>query len=381
MDQKQYVLIFSTAYLPYIGGAELAIKEITDRIHDLRFILITARMRRDLPPRERMGNVDVYRVGVGVPFIDKILSPILGARRVFMVTRRMRVCLFWSSMVSYTTITPAFLKMFGLYRNTPFLLTLQEGDSEKHIQGGWFGLIAYWWRASLRYANHVQVISTYLEKLAGNFGYNGSVSVVPNGVDTQKFKVQSSKFKDKKNQNTILTVSRLVEKNGIDTLIRAFAEVYKKFPDAKLHIVGDGELRTDLEALARRAGVERAVTFFGSVPNENLPQYLTAADVFVRPSRSEGLGTAFLEAMACGVPIIGTPVGGIVDFLKDGETGLFCHAGDPHDLAEKIIMLLDDVKLCAKLQNNGRRLVEERYTWDGIALQMKTIFDNLCISS
>ena len=378
MDEKQTVIIFSTAYLPFIGGAELAIKEITDRISDFNFVLVTSRMRGNLSLRERMGNVEVRRVGVGIPFLDKILSPLLAAWHVYTIAKRHQVCLFWSVMVSYTTITPVILKMFGFYKDIPFLVTLQEGDSEEHLFHGRFGFIAYWWRASLRYASHVQVISTYLEKLTQQFGYRGTVSVVPNGVDTQKFKVQSSKFKGGETRTTILTVSRLVEKNAVDILIKAFAEVYKKFPQAKLHIVGEGLLRPELETLTRAWGVVDAVTFFGNVENEKVPELLMAADVFSRPSRSEGLGTAFLEAMAAGLPIIAAPVGGITDFLKDGETGLVCKVDDPHDLALQIEKLFTDEELYKKLQGNGRRLVEEKYDWNFVAMQMKTIFHNLC---
>ena len=80
--------------------------------------------------------------------------------------------------------------------------------------------------------------------------------------------------------------------------------------------------------------------------------------------------------MAAGVPIIGTPVGGIPDFLKDGETGLFCRVGDPEDIAEKIKMILSDESLKSRLTLNGRKLVEEKYTWDKIAEQMKEVYAN-----
>lgn len=375
MEQKQCILIFSTAYLPLLGGAELAIKDITDRIHDSTFILVTARLRRDLPQREHVGNVEVFRVGIGVPLVDKLLSPFLASLRVHHIARRQHIKLFWSVMVSYTTITPVLLKMFGLYKNTPLLLTLQEGDSEKHIFEGRFGLIAYCWRRAFRYASHVQVISAYLEKLARNFGYAGLVSIVPNGVDIKKFPISPSK-----KEKIIITVSRLVEKNGVDTLIRAFAEVHEKFPEAKLHIVGDGMLRSELETLAGARGLGNAVTFFGSVPFEEIPLHLGRASIFVRPSHSEGLGTAFLEAMAVGLPVVGTSIGGIVDFLKDGETGLFCKVDNPKDLTEKITMLLENTALYDTLQKNGRQLVVEKYSWDDIAERMSAIFKNLCAS-
>lgn len=382
MDQKQYVLIFSTAYLPYIGGAELAIKEITDRLHDLHFILITARMRRDLPHRERMGNVDVCRVGVGIPFFDKIFSPILAACLVFTITRRVRVRLFWSVMVSYTTITPALLKRFGFYRNVPFLLTLQEGDSEKHIFEGWLGLIAYWWRASFRYANHVQVISTYLEKLARDFGYKGALTVVPNGVDTNVFYPRDV-VKDK---NLIVTTSRLVRKNAIDSLILAMDLVWKKVPEARLEIIGDGVDRGILEVMARSEENTNGyvtgshIIFHGEQPLKKVPIYLAAARVFVRPSRSEGLGTAFLEAMAMGVPIVATRVGGIPDFLESGKTGLFAEVDFADDVAKQIIRVLTDDALYNRLSWNGREFVKEKYSWDAIVKRMIIIFKNLCAS-
>jgi len=100
----------------------------------------------------------------------------------------------------------------------------------------------------------------------------------------------------------------------------------------------------------------------------------------VRPSRSEGLGVSFLEAMAAGLPIIGTPVGGIPDFLKDGETGLFTKVDDPEDLAKKIELLFSDEALRQKLVRNGRKLVEEKYQWSKIARDMGKIFKELCAS-
>ncbi|TSC79429.1 MAG: hypothetical protein G01um101429_416 [Parcubacteria group bacterium Gr01-1014_29] len=387
MDEKKSVLIFSTAYLPFLGGAELAIKEITDRLHDLHFILITARMRCSLLPKEHMGNIEVYRVGIGVPIFDKILSPFLAAWYVFKITRHSPVCLFWSVMVSYTTITPVLLKMFGLYKNMPLLLTLQEGDSKAHITRARLGLVGFWWRFALQQADHVQVISAYLEKLAREFGYAGIVSVVPNGADIHKFTPSFDRVPRRMTGQisddatpVIITVSRLVEKNGVDVLIKAFAEVCKKFPDVALHIVGDGKLRGELEALVNMLGIGNKTVFLGEVPHEKISACQSDAYMFVRPSRSEGLGTAFLEAMADGLPVIGTPVGGIVDFLKDGETGLFCKVDDPKSLAEKILLLLQDKELHKRLQDNGRRLVGEKYDWDGITLQMKTIFQSLCAS-
>ncbi|TSC72807.1 MAG: hypothetical protein G01um101470_267 [Parcubacteria group bacterium Gr01-1014_70] len=378
MNGKQTVIIFSTAYMPFIGGAELAVKDITDRVEGLNFILLTARMRRDLPRQERIGSVEVYRVGLGTVFLDKLLSPFLASIRVRRLARQHSICLFWSVMASYTSITPALLHMFGLYRNIPLLVTLQEGDSEAHIARARLGLVGLGWQFLLRHAAHVQVISTYLAGLARTYGYTGDITIVPNGVDISRFQISDFRFQRK--EKIIITVSRLVKKNGVDMLIQAFAEVYKRYPEAKLYIVGDGELRSDLEGLSRRLGIALAVTFFGSVPHERVPEYQKNADIFVRASRSEGLGTSFLEAMAMGIPVIGTRVGGIPDFLLHEKTGLFAHVDDSVDLSRQILRLFEDRVLYDTLSRNGRTLVENAYSWDSIAKRMETIFRNICVS-
>jgi len=202
----------------------------------------------------------------------------------------------------------------------------------------------------LKKTDYVTAISSFLLEQVRKLGYKGRAEVVPNGVDVERFMNKDLRFK---NGRRIITVSRLAYKNGVDILEKAFEIVKKKFPDAELRIISDAR-------------------------HEDIPKYLWEADVFVRPSRSEGLGTAFLEAMAAGLPIIGTNVGGIPDFLKDGETGLFAKVDDSKDLAEKIELLFSDEALRQKLIKNGRRLIEEKYQWSRVALKMKNIFMELC---
>ncbi|MDP3784682.1 MAG: glycosyltransferase family 4 protein, partial [bacterium] len=198
-------------------------------------------------------------------------------------------------------------------------------------------------------ADYVTAISFFLSQKVKEAGYRGRVQIVPNGVDIEKFRNRDSGLK---NGRVIISASRRVYKNGLDILEKAFEIVKKKFPDAELRIISD-------------------------VKYEDIPKYLWEANIFVRPSRSEGLGTAFLEAMAAGLPIIGTPVGGIPDFLKDKETGLFTKVDDPEDLAEKIELLFSDDALRQKLIRHGRKLIEEKYQWSKIARDMEKIFSSL----
>ncbi len=100
---------------------------------------------------------------------------------------------------------------------------------------------------------------------------------------------------------------------------------------------------------------------------------LWGSDVFCRPSLSEGLGNAFLEAMAAGLPVVATRVGGIPDFLTDGETGLFVQTGNPQDVAAKIQTILTDEKLTKRLVVRAMTRVKEHYSWERVAAQMREV--------
>jgi glycosyltransferase involved in cell wall biosynthesis len=120
------------------------------------------------------------------------------------------------------------------------------------------------------------------------------------------------------------------------------------------------------------------VIFAGHVSHDELPAYLKISDIFVRPSLIEGLGNSFLEAMAAGVPIIGTRVGGIPDFLTEGETGLFCEVQDPRSVAHAAKRYIDGPALMRRVIANASKLVAENYDWRMIATDMKTkVFEPL----
>jgi len=103
---------------------------------------------------------------------------------------------------------------------------------------------------------------------------------------------------------------------------------------------------------------------------------MQVADIFIRPSRSEGQGISFLEAMACKIPVIATPVGGIVDFLKDGETGYFCQPENPESIAETVKRVISDPNK-NQIIENAYEMVKEKYDWDLIARQVAEIFNEI----
>jgi glycosyltransferase involved in cell wall biosynthesis len=158
-------------------------------------------------------------------------------------------------------------------------------------------------------------------------------------------------------------------------------EVLRAQPSAALLLVGDGEDRARLERQAAQLGIASRVRFAGAVPPEEIGPWLRASELFVRPSLSEGLGSAFLEAMACGLPVIGTRVGGIPDFLEEGRTGLFCDPQQPSTIATAILRLLEDRPLAETIGRAGRELVRTRYRWERVAEEVAALYDRLLIGN
>ncbi len=369
MSKPDPIVIFSTAYFPLVGGAEVAMKEITDRLPQEEFHLITAQIRPGLPACERIGNVLVHRLGIG-HHIDKYLLAVLAPWRAWWIQRHVERPVIWSLMASYNGFAALFYAW--MRPKTRFLLTLQEGDPLEYIDQrvGWFrGLF----RKIFQRADAVQAISHFLAKWAVRMGARVAPQVIPNGVDIERFNQpfsEEDRLALRKSLGytptdvVLTTTSRLTLKNGIDDVIRALPSLPER---VKFLIVGEGADEDKLKALVIEKGVGERVQFLGKRDHAELPGLLRASDLFIRASLSEGLGISFLEAMAVGLPTIGTPVGGIPDFLVDGETGVFCQPHDPASVAQTVRRLLDDAALREKLTHAGPRLIREGYAWQGIA--------------
>lgn len=223
-------------------------------------------------------------------------------------------------------------------------------------------------------ADHLFPVSRYTAGLLGELGApEDRMSVVGNGTDPDRFMpmdVSAARASLGLDQaRVILTVGRLTPRKGIDTVIRALPKVIHQVPNAVYMVVGEGEDRSRLEALAREMGVSDHVLFEGAVPFSQLPTTYNLCDVFVTPSRSappsvEGFGIVFLEANACGKPVIGARSGGIPDAIVDGETGLLVEPDDEEGLTEALVSLLSDPARCQALGQAGRTRVEQAYTWD-----------------
>ncbi len=377
------ILILATSYLPLIGGAELAIKYLTDHLPEFSFDLITARNTPDLARMEKIGNVSVFRTGDTLSVFNFILPKNFLPLAIFFKAKK----LLRQNNYDFVYVLQAsqaggagwLLKKLG-YLKQPLVISFQEGKdlSRQPV------LTRYFQKLIIGSADYLTVLSTYLKEFIISQGISENrIFILPNGVNIPPAGPVNQALKNSfglGDEKVIITVSRLVEKNGLADLIKAMVFLKNNCSQPfKLLIVGDAEphitLESGLKRLTQELGLSSDVIFTGAVKNEDVSHYLSLANVFVRPSLSEGLGISFLEAMSVGLPVIATPVGGIPDFLEDGKTGLFCKVGDPEDIARKILLIFNDNSLRQSIVVNAKRLIKERYTWEIVAQKFITTYD------
>ncbi|MEV0455457.1 glycosyltransferase family 4 protein [Catellatospora methionotrophica] len=253
---------------------------------------------------------------------------------------------------------------------------------------GWAALPAA--RSALRRIADGNDVLTYLGeyqrvRLAKALGERTSLQRLAPGVDSAMYHpdVDGAVVRDRHGltgRPVIVCVSRLVPRKGQDTLVRALPLVRSAIPDAALLLVGGGPHRPTVQRLARELDVADHVVFTGSVPWAELPMHYAAGDVFAMPCRTrnrgldvEGLGIVYLEASAAGLPVIAGDSGGAPDAVREGETGYVVPGRDVAALAARLVELLSDDALRAKMGAAGRSWVEQEWGWDLQARRLRAL--------
>lgn len=381
LDKKvKKILIFSLAYYPHVGGAEVALKEITDRIPDIEFHMLTLNFGGEAE-REKIGNVFVHRVGNGSSYLSKVLFVPRAAYAARALHKALHFDAFWA-MMSYMLFPIVLAKLIGT--RVPYVLTLQEGDPFEHTFNRWFILPfkpLLW--VGFTQASAIQAISTYLARWGNKMGFKKDVVVVPNGVDLTRFTDVAHPSLATTGVVNLVTASRLVYKNGLDDVIRALVLLP---PSVQFVIYGSGPQEDALRHLAQELKVTDRVLFKGYVPHAELARAYATAHIFIRPSRSEGMGNVFVEAMAVGLPVIATQEGGIADFFFDEQrnpdrptTGWAVDVNSPEQIAFAVKDIMTNPDKIVKVRANALALVREKYDWNLIAKRIRAIFATLGI--
>jgi glycosyltransferase involved in cell wall biosynthesis len=270
-------------------------------------------------------------------------------------------------LVKWFTKVPVVINLWG----SDFLLLRIPG----------FALIC---RALLRGADAIVCESDHFKHRLHQLGIpEDKISVLANGIDLENFKVgdKSSARQQldlSQDKTIILNVGGMSPVKGQKYLIEAIPEILAKDQNVQFIFVGDGEERKALEALVNACELTPYVLFTGMLKASEIPLWLHSADIFVLPSLSEGNPNVLLEAMACGLPIIATSVGGVPDMVRDEQEGLLVPPKSPQALAGRIITLIRDKALRDKLGQNGLKTVQDNYgTWEKQSAKLKIIYENL----
>lgn len=387
------ILIFSLTYLPHpTGGAEPAIKEITNRLKDdFEFHMITLRYDRNFPKYEKIENIHIHRIGFTkinfqmsqakqFPlFLNKYLFQFLAPTKAVQLHLKYKFDFIWA-MMAHTSGAPAgILKIF--FPKIKYILTLQEGDPIEHIEAiAWRGGPLGWWlfKRGFTKADKIQSISYYLSDWAKKLAPNVPRVLIKNGANPndlhekfshEEIEEMKSKLGKKLGDIFLVNTSRVVNQKGIDTTIEAL----KFLPEnIKFLVVGDGDKIDEYKKLTENVRVSDRVIFTGRVDRNVVTLYRKASDIFVGASRTEGLGNAFVSALASRLPLITTGVGGIADYAFDNKTAWLVPVEDPKAIADKVMEIINNPAKAHEISETARKMVEEDYDWDKIAAKMKT---------
>ncbi|MEK7203821.1 MAG: glycosyltransferase family 4 protein [Patescibacteria group bacterium] len=243
----------------------------------------------------------------------------------------------------------------------------------------------YWVKKAYNQANVITAPSQFTKDSIINYsGTKTPIRIIHNGVNFARFhkKYDVGEFKNKfGDKKILLTVGQLRPRKGQDVVIQSLAVLKRKRNDFHYLIVGEGTFLNFLKGLVSKNGLDENVSFMGSVKGEILVKYFQACDIYVHTSRLvnwkfEGFGIVYLEASACGKPIIASDAGGIRDAVLDGQTGLIVSPDNPAETAKAIEKLLDDRELAFRLGQNGMKYAAEN-DWSVIGQKFLNLYEEL----
>lgn len=361
------IALLSEKYTPDFGGLAISTERLARLLaaagHAVRVFAPTL----NLPPSERRilpsSGVDVTRFGARKRVDDTLAD---WFELVVEEHRRDPFDILHAYFLPQAGFVAAYA---GKYLGTPSVVSIRGNDIERAaFDPSKFSHVMY----ALQNASAVTTNASTLARKARAF-VEREIFLIPNGIDTELFKPMERNEtlaemlglggKTKEERSAVIGFAgELREKKGLRALLSGYAQAAKSRP-ASLLIVGevrDGEDKKFFDEF-KSANSQLPITVTGPVPHEDIPAYYALMDVLVHPSLRDGMPNAALEAMACGLPVIATPVGGILDALEDGENGVLVNVNDAAALAGKIVELLDDPQKRAGLGQRARETVVEKF--------------------
>ncbi len=220
--------------------------------------------------------------------------------------------------------------------------------------------------AKLKYAKFIACISAYCKSqmmLFSNAEDWEKLKIVHCGIDFNHY-ISTKPLVNNESLIQLIFVGRLAPEKGVDVLIDSLIELHQEGLSFKLLLVGDGPEKVNLKNKVIKHGLEKVIDFYGYADQTIVREKLLQSDIFILPSFAEGVPVSFMEAMASGIPVIGTNVGGVSELIEHGETGLIVSPADKVGLRKAISKLIQSPELRQSLSHNARKYVEENFNLD-----------------
>jgi glycosyltransferase involved in cell wall biosynthesis len=367
------VLFVSSLYYPHVGGIETMITELCQFYKKIGIdsVVLTKRWPVTLLEEDELNGTKIYRV-LNARTDEEFLSVIDWIR---LNSSKIKADVI--HVIGIRRPLPLIALLLSKWWRVPIMCTIAGGDIPDKIDPTpgkvWNEGVTYIPNI-LEQSDCVNCVSKALVKdLKEVMPCLDNIETLYAGMD---FSVINNAQIEKVRENYIFCLRRLDPSKGVDILIKAFKIVSDRFPDLFLVIAGDGSEEEKLKALVRNYSMDEKVIFIGTVKLSRAMSLLKGAKLTVVPSLSEGGGLVNVEAQASGCPVIASRVGGIPEYVKDGESGLLFEPGNYQELADKISLLLTDTSLQKKLIYGGMQYAQ-RFNWDTILPQYVGLYKRL----
>jgi glycosyltransferase involved in cell wall biosynthesis len=369
------ILMINYEYPPFGGGTGLACSQLLDelaRFSDLEIDLVTSGPGGRVEVERPSPSIGIHRLPVrkrtdhfwrASELAEWTVRSLAYTRRL-VATQRFDVCHCWSAW-------PAGPIGLALSKRLPYVVSLRGSDVPGYNERlRWLDPLVFRHvaRRVWRDAAYVVAVSHSLRSLALETAPEARIDVIPNGVDTRLFRPGAGRT-----AVNLLFVGRLIERKGVDVLLRAFCDLAREHADVALTVAGDGPEKGRLQELCWQLGVAQRVTFLGHLDRTSLAERYRRASIFVLPALRDAMPNAALEAMASGLAVIATP-GGAGDLIRDN--GFVIAPRDPSSIRHAVGRYLADRQLLVAHQERSRALAL-RISWQAVAEYFNELYQAL----
>jgi len=345
------ILFVATHFPPAIGGTPTLYFNICKNIDPKKIIVLTCKFK-GWEAFDQNQRFKIYRLN---NFLVVDLSIFKEVKYISQLIKKEGIDKIIFGHINFC-LTALILRFLF---NKDYYLYIHGDEITRNFGGKYYQFFK--WK-SLKYAKGIVVISDYAKNLVKK--YNSNIKIIYNAVDAKEFmpkpKEKTLVYKHNlENEKILLTISRLENRKGHDMVIKCIKEIIKEEPNIKYLIGGTGEEEPALKSLVLKLKLEEHVEFLGEISPELLVDYYNLCDIFVMPNReledgnTEGFGIVFLEANACGKPVIGGKTGGVSSAIKDGYNGFLVDGNSVQEISNAILRLLKNDSLRNRIGENG----------------------------